>query len=284
MSDNSSDEKLPAEEKAPVEERAPAEEKAPANDKSTTEFNGKKVFFLFPPNNVQNQVITELAQQEIEVYVAKDYTRLNRALKNYTDSIVYINIDDGMSEPQWEQWIATLLSAVPTVKIGILSSSTDEELKNKYLEKLKITCGFIKMQVDMSKASVKILEILGEMDVKGRRKYLRALVDREANATINMPVNGDFKNGVIRDVSVVGVSCIFESDPGLKKNNLIKDIQIRLQTMLLKVEAVVFGAREENGQIIYVLIFTQRVDPDVKVKIRKYIQQNLQGKMDSEIN
>jgi len=101
---------------------------------------------------------------------------------------------------------------------------------------------------------------------------------------MNMPFNGDFINSVIRDISVVGISCTFEHDPGLKKNALYKDIQVRLQSMLLKVEAVVFGSRSECGQQIYVFLFTQRIDPDVRVKIRKYIQQNLQSKMDQEIN
>ena len=34
---------------------------------------------------------------------------------------------------------------------------------------------------------------------------------------------------------------------------------------------------------IYVVLFTQRIDPDVRTRIRKYIQQNLQVKMDTEL-
>jgi hypothetical protein len=119
--------------------------------------------------------------------------------------------------------------------------------------------------------------------VKGRRKYLRASTERETTATINMPYDGNFINGVIKDVSVVGISCVFEHDPGLKIKTLYKDIQIRLQSMLLKAEAVVFGSRTEYGNNIYVLLFTQRISPDVRAKIRKYIQQNLQHKMDSDM-
>ena len=54
--------------------------------------------------------------------------------------------------------------------------------------------------------------------------------------------------------------------------------------MLIKVEAIAFGSRTDGGEKSYVLLFTQRIDPDVRVKIRKYIQVNLQNKMDSEIN
>jgi len=255
-----------------------------AGESSSSAIAGRKIFFLYPTASVQNQVITELAQQEFEVYIAKDHARLARALKKYPDSIIYINIDEGMSEQDWERWIGGILSASPSIKLGVFSNNTNDELKDKYINKLHVTCGFLALKLDMSKTVDIIIEKLKTADAKGRRKYLRASTEREATATINMPHNGEFIKGLIRDISIVGVSCKFEIDPGLKKNALFKDIQIKLQSMLIKAEAVVFGSREENGEKSYVLLFTQRIDPDVRVKIRKYIQMNLQNKMDSEIN
>ena len=249
-----------------------------------SDITGRKIFFLYPTGSVLNQVISELVQQEYEVYVAKDHARLARALKKYQDSIIFINIDDGISEQDWEKWISGILSSLPDLKIGIFSSSSDEELKEKYLNKLHVTCGFITSKHDMSKSIDVILESLKNVNAKGRRKYIRASTEREATATINIPHNGEFIKGIIKDISVVGVSCKFDIDPDLKKNALSKDIQIKLQSMLIKVEAITFGSRMEGAEKSYVMLFTQRVDPDVRVKIRKYIQMNLQNKMDSEIN
>jgi len=255
-----------------------------SEEKNNLLISGKKIFFLYPTASVQNQVITELAQQEYEVYTSKDHTRLMRILKKYTDSIVFVNIDDNMPESEWDKWISTLISTIPTVMIGIFSSNSSDELKDKYTSKPQVNCGYIILKLDMSKASEKILEVLEVLNAKGRRKYLRASTERETNTTINMPLHGDFINGAIRDISVVGISCVFDHDLDLAKNSLHKDIQIRLQSNLLKVEAIIFGSREELGQKIYVLLFTQRIAPEVRVKIRKYIQKNLQAKMDSEIN
>jgi len=182
-----------------------------------------------------------------------------------------------------EKWIDIIHTAVPTVKLGIFSSSSDEEYRNKLINKRHVACGLINLKMDMNRAPQKISETLEGLNVKGRRKYLRASTERETTATINMPHDGNFINGTIKDVSVVGISCVFEQDPGLKSKTLYKDIQIRLQSMLLKAEAVVFGSRTEYGNTIYVLLFTQRISPDVRTKIRKYIQQNLQHKMDSEL-
>ena len=242
---------------------------------------GKKVFFLYPTASVQNQIITELIQQEFEVYISKDHARLARALKRYPASVLFINIDEGMSGQEWERWIGGIFTTIPEIKIGIFSSSTDEELREKFITKLHVSCGFMSLKLDMEKTLPKILEVLNVLNVKGRRKYLRATTEREPTASINMPFNGDFLKGGIKDISVVGIACVFENDPGLKKNELVRNIQIRLQSILIKAEAVVFGSRDdEHGERIYVMLFTQRIDSDVKVKIRKYIQFNLQSKMD----
>jgi hypothetical protein len=252
--------------------------------KTSSDISGRKIFFLYPTGSVQNQIITELTQQEYEVYAIKDHARLTRALKKYKDSIIYINIDDGMAKQDWEKWISGILGTHPELKIGIFSSNADEELKDKFINKLNVSCGFLSLKHDMSKTIGTILDILKNTDAKGRRKYIRASTERETTATLNMPYNGEFINGVIKDISVVGISCTFDRDMDLKKNTLFKDIQIKLQSMLIKAEAVVFGSRMSENEKIYVLLFTQRVDPDVRVKIRKYIQMNLQNKMDNEIS
>jgi hypothetical protein len=249
-----------------------------------SEITGKKVFFVYPTTPVQQQVVTELVQQEYEIYIAKDHARLARTLKKYPDSVLFINIDDRMSSQDWEKWINGILTALPEIKIGVFSNNTDEELKNKQIKDLHITCGYRTSKFDMSKTATEILDTLKNLNVKGRRKYLRSTIIKENAATVNMPHDGTFINGEIRDISVVGISCSFTLDPGLRKGTLYKDVQIRLQGQLLKVEAVIFGSRSEDGMNIYVMLFTQRIDPEVRVKIRKYIQQDLQGKMDSEIN
>jgi len=174
-------------------------------------FIGRKVFFLGPTVHMQNQIMDELTQQEFEVYAIKESARLTRFVKKYTDSVVYVNLDDNTSKNDFEKWIDTIRTAVPTVKLGVFTSSTDEEYKNKYLVKLHVECGLMNLKLDMNRAAQKISETLDKLNVKGRRKYLRASIEKEENATLNMPQDsGNFINGVIKDVSVVGISCVFD--------------------------------------------------------------------------
>jgi hypothetical protein len=266
-------------------EAAQSESKPEKKDEViNTEIVGKKVFFLCPSVHIQNQIMDELTQQEFEMYAVKDTAHMTRLLKKYDDSIVYVNLDDNTYKSELEKWIESIRTAVPSAKIGVFSSNTDEEYKNKFIKKFNVTCGFINLKMDMNKAAKKISETLEGMNVKGRRKYLRATTEHEISATVNLPHDGNFVKGTIKDVSVVGMSCVFDRDPPLASKTLYKDIQLRLQSMLLKAEAVVFGYRtDENGKRTYVLLFTQKISPDVRVKIRKYIHQSLQHKIDSEL-
>jgi len=247
---------------------------------------GKKVFFLHPSTLIQNQVIAGLAQEEFEVYIVKDGNKLRAILTKYPDSVVFACINEGMRENEWEEWIRgiTVNQETSGVSIGIIASGLNENIKRKYVQQFKITCGYTVLKSDPGDVTKQLVSILNTIEAKGRRKYMRALTGGEVNTTVNLPVHGTYINGKIKDISVVGFSCHFEEDPGLVKNSFFADIQLRLQTQLLKVEGIVFGSRMDEGEKTYVVLFTQRINPDVRTKIRKYIQLNLQNKMDRELN
>jgi hypothetical protein len=190
-----------------------------------------------------------------------------------------------MGEKEWEVYIRGLIGNAdkPDALVGVLSANATETLMRKYVNVVKVQCGFVPIHPDIHKSTKQVFDILKAQDAKGRRKYIRATTEHETNTTVNMPLDGSFINGVIRDISVVGFSCSFSEDPQIEKNSLFQDVQIRLQTNLLKVEAIVFGSRMEGMSKVYVLLFTQKMDPDARIRIRKYIQSNLQGKMDLEL-
>jgi len=247
---------------------------------------GKKIFFLHPSAIIRNQIITELAQEEFEVYSVKDEAKLSQMLKKHPNSIVFACINEGLRENEWEEWIRSINTGQETsdVGIGIIASGLNESTKRKYILQFKISCGYTVLKSDLNEVIKQLIIILNNKNAKGRRKYIRALTDAEPNTTVNFPMNGTFVNGNLKDISVVGFSCSFGEDPGLVKNSLFGNIQIRLQTQLLKVEGIVFGSRMDAGEKTYVILFTQRIDPDIRTKIRKYIQSDLQSKMDHELN
>jgi hypothetical protein len=246
---------------------------------------GRKIFFLHPSAFVQNQVISELAQEEFEVYVIKDESKIRNALKKHPDSILFASINETLKESAWVELIQALQKSPDTagIDIGIIASSGDEDAKRKYSGLLTLPCGYTVIKSDLNTATKQLATALNSVNAKGRRKYIRMIIDRETNATINLPLDGTYINGSIKDISVVGFSCAFPEDPGLKKNGLFGDMQLRLQSQLLKAEGIVFGSRHDDPEEVYVLLFSQRIDPSVRSKIRKFIQTYLQHRMDEEL-
>jgi hypothetical protein len=249
-----------------------------------TGIEGKKIFFFYPSTFTQNEIVSELAQQEYEVYVIKEEARLMKALHHYPASIVFASVEETLQAKDWEIIIRRIMSGETTKNalIGILVNSASDDIKRLYLASLKVPCGCVVVKPDIAKAIKLLQEILRAADAKGRRKFIRADTRDDPMATVNLSIEGKYVNGAIRDISVVGFSCIFENDPGLEKNSLFSDIQIKLQSSILKVEGIIFGSRVENGSKIYVVVFTQKTDPAARTKIRTYIQRNLQLKMDQE--
>lgn len=249
-----------------------------------TELLGKKVFFLYPPSVIRDEVLVTLSEQEFEVYLLRDHEGAKRILRKYNDALVFINIDDGQNEAEWESWIRSVMGdpATKNVGIGILSYNAPDALKKKYLMEIGIPCGFIHLKMGLEQGTRILLETLRANEAKGRRKYVRANCAHDHLSSVNLYYNGNRFLGDIRDISAVGFSCFFENDPGMPKNALIDNIQMKLRGSLLTVEAIVFGKREEAGTV-YVMLYTQRVESMARAKIRKYIQTTLQTFIESEL-
>ena len=255
------------------------------NDTNASEITGKKIFFLLPTAVMQNSIIVELIQHEYEVYITHNKDTLRRVLRKYPDSIVFVDVNEKMPERECETWVRAVMASpdTKTVSIGIVTSNSDEGLREKYLKDIKVACGYTILKFDLEKSLKEIVDILHSVGAKGRRKYIRATIEGDTSATINLPMGGTFVNGHIKDISVVGISFSLEGNPDIAKNAVVKDVQMILQTSRIKVDGILFGSRMDSREKVYVLLFSQRTNADVRTKIRKYVQHNLQAKMDIEL-
>jgi hypothetical protein len=252
---------------------------------SNTEMTGKKVFFLHPSTFVQNTIIEPLIQQEFEIYMIKDEAKILKILKKYSDSIVFACIDEVLSPKQWEAWIMQLKGtpSANEMRLGVLSNSNNDDVRQLYVDTFKVSCGFIPLKPDKDKAIKALIEVLNSAEAKGRRKYVRANTHHEAMTTINLPMGDSFVTGEIWDISAVGLSCTFSKELNLNKNAVFHDIQLKLQSALLKVEGILYGSRTEESETIYVFLFAPKTDATTKAKIRTFIQKRIQALMEIEI-
>ncbi|MDR1443976.1 MAG: pilus assembly protein PilZ [Treponema sp.] len=254
-----------------------------SENESSVSICGRKVFFLNPLPPIQNIVVDELIQREYEAYIVNDRAALKRVLKDSPGSIIFVDIDQVIGEKEWESWIREITTSgeLQDTRIGILTANRNDALQNKYTNVLHLPCGYTMIHRDLNITTAQVVNILNANDAKGRRKYLRTSMGKEALAVVNFPIGGRFIGGSIKDISTAGFSCAFVEDPGFSKNSAFSNVQIKLKHIILNVEAVIFGSRTEGNNKVYVALFTDRLSPDSKVKIRKYIQSNLQEKVDA---
>ena len=247
---------------------------------------GKKVFFIYPHSVIQNQLIQDLVDREYEVYFINDYKKVDSICEFYTSPILFINIDEGMEEPEWEKLIRSIMDKDSTghSKIGIVTYNENTLLAQKYLMDLMVPCGFIKLKLGVNDSTDIIIKTLDANEVKGKRKFVRARCTR-VEASLNVSFKGRLYDGHIIDISSVGMAVTFDNQPDMAKNTYLKDIQLKLRGILLRVSAVVIGHRmAEENQTIFVLLFDQYVTSQIKSKLRSFINKTLQHEMERKLH
>jgi len=252
------------------------------SDQATDAF-GKKVIFLYPPS-VLDDVVDSLAQHEFEVYTCKDHDKLSAYLAKKPGALVFVNIDNGMKEAEWEAWLSRRVKAPGGTGYGIVTYNDNKNLAQKYLMDVGVTCGFIVLKIGVAKATEIVLKTLDANEARGKRRYVRS-APWPMNAEYNMNLNGSMVRGQIIDVSCVGMTVRCEGCSPPKAGSKLEDIQLSLHGTRLKVDAVVYGTRKSEGaEPIHILIFNPRTMDDVKRdKIRTYVRRSLQEAFEKEL-
>lgn len=240
---------------------------------------GKKVFFLYPHSVIQKELVDTIIDREYEVYMVYDHKQLYNINRIYRDSIVFINIDEGIPEEEWEKIIRSYSEDTPenNLDFGILTYNEDQDLAQKYLMDIMVSCGFIRLRLGLKESIEIILKTLEANEAKGRRKYVRARPQPEDASFNYRDLTGDMNTGQIMDISSVGMAVTFDSGLKPEKNSLLRDIQIKIKGALIKVNGVVIGSRNvERSSTIYVLLFDSSATKELKQKLKYHIHKLLQ--------
>ena len=243
---------------------------------------GKKIFFLYPHSVIRDELLDILIISCYEAYTLNDHKRALKLLAKFRDAIMFINIDEGMSEKEWEAYIRGIQENPKTIfcSLGILSYNTDPALKHKYLMDLNVPCGYIQLKLGIKESSRILLSVLDVIEAKGKRKFLRALCADDPTATVNVKSSGTIYYGKILDISGSGMAVQFPKFDNLPINSKVTDIQLKLRGSLVHTDGILVGRRKEQN--VYVFLFdVQKMNPDYKRTIQRYIKNSLQNYMDN---
>ncbi len=239
--------------------------------------NGKKVFFLYPHSVIQDELISFLLKNEYEVYFLTDHLKATRIFTRFTNSICFINIDDGLKEEEWEKYIKTLQSNSKTssVQIGILSYNNDPALMQKYLMDVGVTCGFIQLKLGVKQSTDIILKVLEANEAKGRRKFVRANCENDPRVVMNFSYKESNYEGKILDLSSVGFACEFPAPLPIDNKTVIPKIQLNLRGSLVQADAIILSRRYDSDKIL-VMVFNPRLKESELKKVQSFIHKTLQ--------
>lgn len=252
------------------------------------QYEGKKVFFVYPHSVFQENLIQNLIDLEYEIYILNNHKYVANVLTRYEDAVVFFNIDKGLNKEEWEAYIRNLMNAregKAPYSLGILSYEFQKELAKLYLIELSVPCGFIQLKQSLEEATRIMIKTLEANEVKRRRKFVRYKVDQNEQLPFNARIDGAIEKGRIQDISSAGMAISFENS-GLEipKNMVLPDIQLNLVGKRVLASGVILGYRDapELGGRVYVLVFDGKVSADVKGVIRKYVNRKLQSIMEKE--
>lgn len=238
------------------------------------------MFFLYPHSVLNEDLLVEILSSEYEVYGLRDHETAVRVAAAHAGSILFVNIDEALREPQWESWIRKLVShpATASTRVGILTYNPDPELARKYLMEVGLPCGYIQLKLGAAEGKAIILRTLAANEAKGRRQCVRARCSDPKKAAFNATVRGAHLTGQILDISVAGMSCRFDAAVPLRPNEALDDVQLRLRGTLCRVSGSFAGSL--HGEIDrFLLMFHSPLTDEVRSKIHRFIFLSLQEEM-----
>lgn len=247
-------------------------------------YEGKKVFFILPPELVKEHIIKILSDNEYEVYVINDQRVIEKLASRFPDSIMYINIDGTLREEEWKEKIRGLTNTYADLRVGVLSGRiSDVNMANSFIMESGVTAGVIRLRQGLKESSDTMLKVLEVNEARGRRKYLRYKCPESDSISLNFSWFNKIVKGHIIDISSVGLSCYFDDTIEIAKNQVIPSVQLKLGPTLITTDCIAIGSRDDGGVLIYVFLFRTSNETPIKSKIRHFINNSLQKELDKSL-
>jgi len=248
---------------------------------SDQNFQGKKTFLLYPHSVIRDEMLDMLLMAGFATYTLMDIVKARRLLEKFPDSLMFINIDEGLKEYEWEDYMRGIQTNPKTkeCRLGILSYNQDRALMQKYLMELSIPCGYIQLKLGFNESTKIILNALDANEAKGRRQCIRADCHDDISATLNFMIGNERYRGKLLDISSSGLATRFDSVLNLPANSLLPNVQLRLRGGLVLMDMILMGQRHDDKRVS-ILLFNSKIPIDDKLIIHRYIKQCLQKYID----
>lgn len=240
---------------------------------------GKKIFFVYPPP-VLTEVVDSLTRQEFEVYLSRDHDKLKRAVAAFPDAILFVNLDDGLDEAGWRNYVQSLRAETPEVGIGIITLNDDAELREFYLMNAQVQCGFVILKIGATKTAEILAKTLEANEARGRRKFVRAACSA---GTGQCAVNyeGATLRAELTDLSSAGMAIRFNGGLSLKVGSVLRDMALTIKGQRILASGVIVAKRAQDGGVHVLMFDPGSLDEARKEKLKILVCRINQTSMDA---
>jgi hypothetical protein len=246
------------------------------------EIFGRQIFFLFVPPEEGRKIAKEIVSNEYEAYPVSDEPKLNPDfLLECPGAVVFVYENNFPHHFKWPYHYEKLVACGEEGKIMISTWYREERTLRVRNDFSNFTVPIAEISLEEgSRAIVRhILELLSALDARGRRKHIRVRCDDGYSATFSVKIQKQIYSGSIIDISSIGMACVFSDQIELAPKKYLDNIQLRLNGQLCQLSGTIFGKREINGSLVYVIVFSYQEMPDVRNKISDYIYVALQREL-----
>lgn len=250
---------------------------------------GRKIFFLNPSYKIRNHIITELRENEYEVYEIESYKYAKNILRHNPDSILLLNTDSQLNLPAWVAFIRTFSEdkLLKNIKIGLLSERIEQENADLIFDAADIEAGITSISGDLTKVLEIIKSILDMHGAKGRRNYVRYSCVNDKTAQMFWSCNDKMHQFKILDISSATLAARIPStlSAQLTEGFVLYDAQIVLGTRVISMNLETYLFKETpHGKIVIFLYDSKTTPANLKTMIKIFISQSLQKHIISAIN
>ncbi|MDA3957542.1 hypothetical protein [Oceanispirochaeta sp.] len=237
--------------------------------------SGKKVFFLYPPQNFFKTIIKRIFKDGFEIYKLNSTENLLPLLQKFPDSVLFINTDYPYKDFNF-------------------TSFNDLDLHKKEYENLMVYSFFMEkvsygdkildyISLDRSDEEVytDIYKILTEAQSHGKREFVRYGNYNEILSSILFNCNSDTYSTNMHDISPKALS--FSTDEDLDKlvGSSFSNMRLKVGAYEINVKGVIGSSRMIADKKLYIANF--ETDEDKKEEIFDFIFTSLEKGMDEII-
>ena len=242
-------------------------------------FSGnKKVFFLHPQAVVQDDLVRGLVEVNYEAYLLRNAANTKLVLKEYPDSILFIQTDTVMDSGDWLNYIEDLKSipALNNLPVYVVSMHSLEEIKSNFLDESDlISRGISYANFDFETVFKEIDEILADEKARIPRNQVQGTFPDSARATIVFARNDIRYEGRLRDITISGLTCRLNQDALLPSDIPVPAIIISHGNLQFTVSGRVAGSHGDSDRI-HLILFDEHCLEQTKGNIYELIHQCMQ--------